>query len=221
MISICGWTNDPEATRAKGIDLARRAIHSAGDDPYILANAAHALGYFDEDIATAIGLANRSLELNPSYARGWFVSGQLRTWAGQYDLGIEHLERANRFSPNEPKRSQISHAVGMDHLFSRRLEKAAELFALALQEAPGWPPLLRFMASCLAHLGRLEEAQEMVKRIRALTPVVVPNADHWRIAADRDFFLKGLRLAAGELTTTATYDDGRRGFHGEASGKVG
>jgi hypothetical protein len=61
----------------------------------------------------------------------------------------------------------------------------------------------------------------MVKRIRALTPVVVPNADHWRIAADRDFFLKGLRLAAGELTTTATYDDGRRGFHGEASGKVG
>jgi adenylate cyclase len=40
----------------------------------------------------------------------------------------------------------------------------------------------------------------MVKRLRALTPVVIPNADHWRIDEDRDFFLKGLRLAAGEVT---------------------
>ena len=45
MIYICGWTNDLGATRAKGIDLARRALCVAADDPYILANAAHASRY--------------------------------------------------------------------------------------------------------------------------------------------------------------------------------
>jgi adenylate cyclase len=189
--------------RDKSIDLARRALRVAGDDPYILANAANYLGYLGEDIATAMNLADRSLQLNPSYARGWQVSGQIRLWAGQYDLGIEHLERVHRLSPNEGRRPHMNHMIGMGHFFARRLEKAAEMFAFALQANSEWPPLLRFMASCLAHLGRLEEAQEMVKRLRVLTPVVIPDASNWRIADDRDFYLKGLRLAAGELKLTA------------------
>jgi TolB-like protein len=209
MIYICGWTNDLGATRAKGIDLARRALCVAADDPYILANAAHALGIFGEDITTAMDLVDRSLKLNPTYARGWFVSGQLRMLAGQYDLGIEHLERVGRLSPNDPARAVMYHTIGMGHLYARRLEKAAELFTLALQESTEWPPTLRFMASCLAHLGRLEEAKEMVRRLRAITPVVIQDANHWRIAEDREFFLKGLQLAAAELTTTATHDHGR------------
>jgi TolB-like protein/tetratricopeptide (TPR) repeat protein len=194
-----GWTNDLKATQDKGIDLARRALRVAEDDPYILANAALALGMFGEDIAAAIGLADRPLQLNPNYARGWLISGHLRLWAGQYDLAIEHLERIFRLSPRE-RRSPIYLLIGMGHFFARRGEKAAELLDLSLQDRSEWPPTLRFMASCLAHLGRLDEAREMVKRLRAITPVVVLNADHWRIAEDREFFLKGLRLAAGELT---------------------
>src|SRR5262249_12079531 len=61
------WTNDLEATRKEGIDLARRALRVAGDDPYVLADAAWALGLFGEDIATAVALIDRSLQLNPSF----------------------------------------------------------------------------------------------------------------------------------------------------------
>jgi hypothetical protein len=46
-------------------------------------------------------------------------------------------------------------------------------------------------------LGRLKEAQELVKRLQAITPVVIPTAEHWRIREDREYFLHGLRLAAG------------------------
>ena len=214
-----GWTNDLEATRAKGIDLARRALRVAGDDPYVLANSALALGLFGEDIATALGLADRSLQLNPSYARGWRVSGNLRLWAGQYDQGIEHLEKFFRLSPLENRRP-IYLLIGMGHFFARRVEKAAEMLNLSLQQGSEWPPTPRFVASCLAHLGRLEEAREMVKRVRALTPVVIPNADHWRIREDRDFFLSGLRLAAGELTSVAIQDNDRRDSR-EAIGRIG
>ena len=37
---------DPRAARAQGVDYARRALEVAGDDPFILANAADALSYF-------------------------------------------------------------------------------------------------------------------------------------------------------------------------------
>jgi len=190
------WTNDLEATRHEGIGLARRALHVAGDDPYVLATAGHALGLFGEDIATAIALVDRSLQLNPSFAYGWNRSGQLRLWIGQYDLAIEHFETSIRLSPRE-SRGQRYLIIGMGHFFARRNEKAAEMFGLSLQEHSRWPPTLRFMASCLAHMGRLEEAKEMVKRLRAITPVVVPTAEQWRIREDRAYYLDGLRLAAG------------------------
>jgi TolB-like protein len=196
-IYVGGWTNDFEATRRQGIDLARRALRVAGNDPFILANAAWALGVFGEDIATAIALVDRSLQLNPNFARGWFQSGELRMWAGQYDLAIEHVERSIRLSPRE-SRTGHNLAMGIGHFFARRGEKAAEILGIALQERSAWPPTLRFLASCLAHLGRLEEAREIVKALRAITPVVIPSAEHWRIAEDREYFLQGLRLAAGQ-----------------------
>jgi adenylate cyclase len=191
-----GWTDDFEATRRQGIDLARRALRVAGDDPFIVANAAWALGVFGEDIATAIALVDRSLQLNPSFARGWFQSGELRMWAGQYDLGIEHVERFIRLSPRE-SRTGSNLSIGIGHFFSRRGEKAAEMLGMALQERSAWPPTLRFMASCLAHLGRLEKAREIARRLKAITPVVIPTAEHWRIREDREYFLDGLRLAVG------------------------
>ena len=200
-IHVSGWTNDLEAARNKGIDLARRALRVAGDDPKVLVEASRGLAYFGENIATAMDFADRALALNPSYAHGWLVSGELRLWAGQYDLAIEHVERVYRLSPNEGRRPHIYVSIGMGHFFARRVEKAAEMFARALQQLPGWPPLLRFMASSLAHLGRLEEARDVVKRLRTLTPLVIPDANNWRIAEDREFYLKGLRLAAGEAAT--------------------
>jgi tetratricopeptide (TPR) repeat protein len=189
-------TSDLEATQNKGIHLARRALRVAGDDPYILAMAAWALGLFGEDIATAIALVDRSLQLNPSFARGWFYSGTLRLWAGQYDLAIEHIETSIRLSPRY-RRHYAYMTIGMGHFFARRAEKVAQILGLSLQEQSEWAPTLRFMASCLAHMGRLEEAQEMVKCLREITPVVIPTAEHWRIREDREYYLDGLRLAAG------------------------
>jgi adenylate cyclase len=44
-------------------------------------------------------LIDRALALNPSYARGWEISGTLRMWAGELDLAISHFETSLRLSP--------------------------------------------------------------------------------------------------------------------------
>ncbi len=79
---IDGWTDAPETTRRKGIDLARQAVQVAQNDPGILAYVAPVLAYFGEDIGAVIGLVDRALAFNPSFALGWYLSGTIRLWAG-------------------------------------------------------------------------------------------------------------------------------------------
>src|SRR5262249_8176876 len=123
-IYLNSWTNDLEATRKEGVVLARRALRVAGDDPFVLANAAYAFGLFGEDIVAALALVDRALQLNSNYARGWGRSGWLRLWVGQHDLGIKHFETSIRLSPRE-SRSGTYLGIGVGHFFARRNEKAA------------------------------------------------------------------------------------------------
>jgi TolB-like protein len=69
-----GWAEEPETSRRKGSDLARQALQAGENDPGILANAAGVLAYLGEDIGAMIGLVDRAVALNPSFARGWFRS---------------------------------------------------------------------------------------------------------------------------------------------------
>jgi len=52
----------------------------------------------------------------------------------------------------------------------------------------------------LAHVGRLDDAREIVGRLRAITSVVIPDVSFIRNAEHRELWLSGLRLAAGEPT---------------------
>jgi hypothetical protein len=47
-------------------------------------------------------------------------------------------------------------------------------------------------------MGRLDEARDIVRRLRAITPVVVDSAIRYRNLEFRELYLSGLRLAAGE-----------------------
>jgi adenylate cyclase len=190
-------SEDREADRLKGADFARRALEVAGDDPGILANAALALAYFGEDIGAMMALVDRALALNPNYARGWFISGVLRHFAGQPDIAIEHLEASLRLSPRARIGTTLAN-IGSAHFLSRRFDEAVPKLLLAIQEDPSFPNQYRMLAACYAHMGRLDDAREIVTRLRAITSVVIPDASYVRHAEQRELFLSGLRLAVGE-----------------------
>jgi TolB-like protein len=190
------WSEDPQRNRQDGLDLARRALQASHDNPIVLSDAAFVFGYFEANIEPAVTLIDRALDLNPSYATGWRQSGWLRSWAGQTDVAIEHFETSLRLNPLRTAPATFGIAVG--HFFARRLEKAAAMLLLSLQEYPNWAPCLRVLASSYAHLGRLDDAQRIAEKLKQITPVLVPSAEHWRIREDREFYLVGLRLAVGQ-----------------------
>jgi adenylate cyclase len=196
---VDGRSEDPAADRLKGVDFARRALEVASDDPGILANAALTLADFGEDIGAMMALVDRALALNPSYARGWQVSAVLRRSAGQTDIAIQHSETALRLSPRARVGPSLF-GIGMGHFLSRRFDQAVPKLLLAIQEDPSFPGPYRTLAACYAHMGRLDEAREIVARLRTITPIVIPDASHLRNPEHRELYLSGLRLAAGEAT---------------------
>ena len=116
-----GWAEAPKTNGRMAIDLAREALQATQNDSGTLANAAAVLANFGEDIGAMMGLVDRALAINPSYARGWFVSGLLRLFAGQPDLAIEHVETSLRLSPRERMGQPLS-VIGMAHFFKHRFD---------------------------------------------------------------------------------------------------
>jgi tetratricopeptide (TPR) repeat protein len=88
--------------------------------------------------------------------------------------------------------------IGFAHILTRRFDEAEPKLLLAIQEDPGFPSPYRYLASCYAHMGRLDEAREIVARLRVITPVVIPDASPFRNPEHHELYLSGLRLAAGE-----------------------
>jgi adenylate cyclase len=144
-----------------------------------------------------MALVDRALALNPNFARGWFISGNVRSWAGQPDTAIEHIETALRLSP----RARIGTSLvrmGAAHFFARRFDEAMPKLLLAIQEDPAHPHPYRYLAACYAHMGQLDDAREIVAQLRAITSVVIGDASYLRNPEHRELFLSGLRLASGE-----------------------
>ena len=83
---------------------------------------------------------------------------------------------------------------------ARRFAEAAPKLTLAIQDNPSFPQPYRYLAACYAHMGRLDDAREIVARLRAITSVVVPDASYLRHPEHRELLVSGLHMAAGEET---------------------
>jgi TolB-like protein/class 3 adenylate cyclase len=194
-----GSAPDRDANRRKAIEFARRALEVAGNDPGVLADAAYALACFGEDIDAMIAVVDRALTFNPSYARGWHISGFLRLWAGQTDLAIEHAGMALRLSPRA-QAGGSSWLTGAALFFGRRFEEAVPKLRVAIEEMPVFPTPYRFLAACFAHMGLLDEARATIARLRAITPeVTVSYPLPFRDPGHRELYFSGLRLAMGQV----------------------
>jgi len=91
------------------------------------------------------------------------VSGVIRISAGEPDLAIAHVQTSLRLSSRERLGVPLF-VMGMAYFFKRQFDEAAAKLLLSIQDNPGHSPSHRFLAACYAHLGRLEEAREIVTR---------------------------------------------------------
>jgi adenylate cyclase len=192
-----GRSKNPDTDVQKAKDLARRALQVAGDDPGVIANAAAVLAVLGEHLATMTALMDHALMLNPNFARGWYLSAGLKLAAGELDRAIEHGQIAIRLGPRG-RIGAVHTVLGCAYFMSGRFSEATSTLLLAIEQAPNFPSPYRYLAACYSHMGRLEQAREIIGRLRAITAAVMPPIVYLRNSEHRELLLSGLRLAAGE-----------------------
>jgi TolB-like protein len=143
-LDMNGRKDDPQFDHHDGVEFAHRALEVTADDPDTLANAALVLGYFGEDIDAMLTVADRALGFNPSFARGWHVSGLLRLWAGDLDRAIEYVQISLRLSPRI-RAGWAQSVMGGAHFFASRFDQAAAELRLAVQEEQVSCPRIAFL----------------------------------------------------------------------------
>jgi len=142
-------------------------------------------------------LVEQALTLNPSFARGWYISAWLRLWAGQPDIATQHAEVSLRLSPRG-RIGAVRAAIGAADFLIRRFTEAVPELLLAIEETPNFPTPYRYLAACYAHMGEIDKARETISRLRAITSAVMPPILYLRNPEHAEMLLSGLHLAAGE-----------------------
>ena len=183
-VDLFGWAEDSEANRARGTELAERAIILAGDDAVVLAHAGTAISVLNRDPAAADLLA-RAVALNPANSYIWFLSGLYQAQFGDADTAIEHLLTSLRLEPIA-HRSNVVGAMAKALFRKGRFEESVAFAREAVRTADGPMSHLLLAGGC-AELGQDSEAVAALSRYRALTTLPI------------DMFARKLMHDPGEL----------------------
>jgi adenylate cyclase len=190
-------TDNPEASRRTGIEHARHAIAVAPEDPTTIAHAAMALALLGEDLNTMIGLLDKALSLNPSFARGWYLSARLKFRAGDADAAIERVETSLRLNPRAPLGTPAV-LLGAAYFRKRQFDRALPWLLTAVQERPMSLIAHTILAACYGQMGRFAEARHIMDREQQLRPLAASAGSSVYDPEFRSLVNAGLRLATGE-----------------------
>jgi len=159
-----GWCKDKDATLnevAFELDKAMALDDNDADVHRILA----AVAIMRSDMNRARYHQDRALTLNPNYDLVVVQMGELFTWLGRAEEGIEWIRKAMRLNPHHPARFW-SH-LGRAHFVGRQYAQAIEAFMhLSTMDAQQHA----FLAACYGWLGDRTAATAHVTRLGELDP---------------------------------------------------
>jgi eukaryotic-like serine/threonine-protein kinase len=146
---------------------AERALELDPGLAEALVSRAYVAHYFEWDWAGAERDYRQALSINPSYATGWSSLGELLTTVGRFDEAAAAAQRAAELDPLSP---MIPSIAGWNLEMARRFEEALARHQRTLAVFPGFFAAEIYSARALVHLGRAEEAVEILERDVAQLP---------------------------------------------------
>jgi adenylate cyclase len=189
-----GWCEDREATQdeiGRELEVALGLDQNDSDVHRILG----AVGVIRNDLDMAVFHQQRALALNPNDDLIVVQQGEIFTWLGQPDDGIEWIRKAIRLNPFHPERFWF-HLARAQFVARNYAEAIASLRHLTAPDGLQ----LALIAGCHAQLGNAAEAAahtaEVFKRIPGFSirehclPVL-----HYRRESDLAHYCESLRMA--------------------------
>jgi adenylate cyclase len=188
-----GWCADKAATFAQVEGELSRALAADENDADVHRILA-AVNIVRGDFGRARHHQERALALNPNYDLVVVQMGELLTWTGRADEGIEWIRKAMQLNPHHPARFW-SH-LGKAHFTARQYGPSIEAFMhLSTMDVQQHA----FVAACYGWLGDRTAAAAHVAQIRAADAAFDPEAllgtMHYANVADLEHLREGLSKA--------------------------
>ena len=181
---------------------ASRAVALDDKDAMGHAVLAHMLMWGSE-WEPAIAEARTALTLNPNSAFVISMLGCVLGFGGYREEALDRLRQAMRASPHDPLTWLWMQWFGAVQFFAGKFDAAQDTLREVIRLRPGLPLAYCTVAASLAHLGRLDEARQVLDRIRALFPEQVDRLLRqerlpWLRPEDHALRAESLRLAMDE-----------------------
>ena len=191
---------DPDGARNRAGELAERAVALDPGCARALSIAAHVRSFLlRKEIDETIGLHERALALNPSLPFAWAASCLSLSYAGRHDEAVIHGERARALSPFDPHSFFFDGALIVPLFAQGAFERVVALGRRALAINPWMIGPKKGLLASLGHLGRRDEAAELLGKMRAqapsLTLSLAMRQSPLSRAEDRRLYEQGLILA--------------------------
>jgi adenylate cyclase len=188
-----GWCEDADAALSTVTSALQSALALDSNDPDVhRILAALSLNFNEHD--KAIYHQERALSLNPNSDLIVVQQGELLTWLGRPEEGIEWVQRAMRLNPYHPERfwSHLGRAQYTAHSYADAIESYSKL------TAPDYAHHA-FLAAASAQLGNRTaasaHAREALQRLPAFTIGKFLKTLHYRQPADSEHVREGLAKA--------------------------
>lgn len=161
---VHGWCEDKDAVWNEVIAELDRALALDDNDADVHRILA-AVNVNNNALTTARYHQERALSLNPNYDLVVVQQGELLTWMGRPQEGIEWILKAMRLNPHHPERfwSHLGKAHFAAHQYGEAIEAFMHLSVMDhVQHA--------FLAACYGWLGDELAAAAHLDKVRALAP---------------------------------------------------
>jgi TolB-like protein/Tfp pilus assembly protein PilF len=177
---------------------AQRAVESAPTSHFAQCALATAL-FFQKDFRAFRAVADRALALNPMDASTEAILGTMIACAGDWEYGLELVERAKQLNPHHPG---WYHYLAFDDAYRRRDYHGALAIILKVN-MPGYHFPYVYLAAAYGQLGERQRAQAALHELNALVPnfgaVAREEFGKWFDAELTEHLLDGLRKAGLEI----------------------
>lgn len=189
-----GWTAFPDKALESAYQYGRKALELDVTDA-----SAHSLlcgiYAFQNQYDRAIAEAKQAVELNPNYALGYHDLGWVLLWAGRVDEAVSALQRSLRLDSTSPLNGWWH--LGMAYYLQGRYNEAVQVMEQGVVKRPGFAGYYIGLAAAYARLGQPEKAAEAADDLLRLDPFfeVESFGTGFRVSADREAILEGLRMA--------------------------
>jgi TolB-like protein/class 3 adenylate cyclase len=165
-----GWSEHPEADRARALVVSQHAVELDREDSFVLAVAGHILAFVGKNPEEAVDLFDHALALNENSAFAWGLSALTLAYLGRADEALERLQNVWRLNPFDPLNFYFWIVAGIAEFVAGRYDEATAWLRKCRRENPRFIAGLRMLAASLALSGEETGARAVAAELLAIEP---------------------------------------------------